>query len=138
MGMVLIQVMGRYHFDGASVENSYLARRRATNLECADSGGALDILEFSWAANPKRRRATLAAALQISFSTQLDRLKIRIKGEIGGAEQACVVTTFSRHHFNFCSRHGKSTFGDLALHVFRKQFPRIHHSAANHNHFGIE
>jgi hypothetical protein len=31
-----------------------------TNLECADSGGALDLLRK---AEPKRRRATLAAAL---------------------------------------------------------------------------
>src|SRR5258706_15454481 len=49
------------------LKNSY-SMSRATNLECADNGGALDFLAFSWSANPKRRRATLAAALQISFS----------------------------------------------------------------------
>ena len=48
------------------LKNSYLMSR-ATNLECADNGGALDFLAFSSSANPKRRRATLAAALQISF-----------------------------------------------------------------------
>jgi hypothetical protein len=40
----------------------------ASNLECADSGGALDFIAFSRSADPKRRRAALAAALQISFS----------------------------------------------------------------------
>jgi len=49
------------------LKNSY-SMSRATNLECADNGGALDFLAFSWSANPKRRRATLADALQISFS----------------------------------------------------------------------
>src|SRR5258706_14325841 len=52
------------------LENSY-SMSRATNLECADNGGAVDFLAFSWSANPKRRRATLAAALQISFSAAL-------------------------------------------------------------------
>src|SRR5258708_5352253 len=47
---------------------------RATNLECADNGGALDFLAFSGSANPKRRRATLAAALQISFQQPLEWL----------------------------------------------------------------
>jgi hypothetical protein len=52
---------------GRVLKNSYLMSR-ATNLECADNGGALDFLAFSWSLNPKRRRATIAAALQISFS----------------------------------------------------------------------
>ncbi len=48
------------------LKNSY-SMSRATNLECADNGGALDFLAFSWSANPKRRRATLAAALKLVF-----------------------------------------------------------------------
>ena len=43
------------------------ANGRATNLECADGGGALGVLEFLQAMNPKRRRTALAAALQISL-----------------------------------------------------------------------
>jgi hypothetical protein len=43
-----------------------MAKRR--NLECADKGGALDFLTFAASANLKRRRAALAAALQILFS----------------------------------------------------------------------
>jgi len=37
-------------------------------LECGDSGAALDSLGFLGLANPKLRRAALAAALQICFS----------------------------------------------------------------------
>ncbi|HEV7684633.1 MAG TPA: hypothetical protein VGO68_21165 [Pyrinomonadaceae bacterium] len=37
----------------------------ASNLECTDNGGALDFSGFLLAAYPQRRRATLAAALQM-------------------------------------------------------------------------
>src|SRR5258706_8912768 len=61
------------------LKNSY-SMSRATNLECADNGGALDLLAFSWSANPKRCPSTLAAALQISFFSSL-------LGEVQGLTQ---------------------------------------------------
>src|SRR6185503_4324635 len=76
--------------------------------------------------------------IETSRSDSSNGLKIWIECQIGGPEQACVVTTFSRHDLNFRCRHREGPFSDLAVHVFCKQFPCVHYAAANNDHFGIE
>ncbi|HEV7681801.1 MAG TPA: DUF5700 domain-containing putative Zn-dependent protease [Pyrinomonadaceae bacterium] len=50
---------------GDAAAEKLLPEVEASNLECADHDGALDFLAFLSAAYPKRRRATLAAALHM-------------------------------------------------------------------------